>query len=100
MKYRFISDDSFFIRGAKEIDASLLKETVFIHAIDELHTLVADPGDVIVLTVKNDALRTKIMKMPIMKICRLLIMLHVPVSISIRKKFPWILQMTLSLNGL
>lgn len=104
MKYRFISDDSFFIQGAKEIDDSLLKEAIFIHAIDELHTLVhtlvAESGDVIVLAVKNDALRTKIMKMPIMKICRLLIMLHVPVSMTLRKKFPLVLQMTLSLKGL
>lgn len=59
MKNIFISDDRFFILGAKENNNSLLKDTVFINANNELHTLEVSSGDVVILKVKNDLIRKK-----------------------------------------
>lgn len=40
------------------------------------------------------------MRMPAIKMCRLLILPYVPISSSARKTFPWLLRMNLSFKGL
>lgn len=103
MTYYFISDNSWFLQGL----ALSLKEShpdtkvVLIHT-DRLVRLVPDSGDVIVVNINDITVRRRILKRPVMTICRVVLLLPpwvIGVSAA-ESAFPWLIPDNLRINDL
>lgn len=93
MKVYFISDNSFFLLGIEE---TIVKKGDYdyrlINTNNGLGGFYPIYGDIIIVSIKNLHLRERIMRMPILKNCRVMLMLSVPVRSSSRRHYPWLIR--------
>lgn len=97
----FVSDNSYFLLGIEE---TLVKKGEYcIHLFntnDGIDNFAPFRGDVIIVSIKDFHMREKIMKLSIVKLCRVMMMLSMPVYTSNKTCYPWLLQKKSGINEL
>lgn len=100
MKYHLISDNSFFLSGVEwlsELDGYAVKLVKLPFDIKELSI---SPGDVVVLYISNHRYRTQFMRFCTLRLCRVFILVDVPVFRSVKTYFPWLVNASVSIQDL
>lgn len=92
MQYHIISDDNYFLLGAKKFLADLNKEITYSQAEMVLNKFISRNNDIVILKIKNVFLREKIFLQPKIKCCRLIILME---ENTIERRvendcFPWV----------
>ena len=100
MNHHLISDDSFFILGMRE-EITISDNHHLIHNVNEERRLFyPQPGDVVILAVNDINLRSKLLRNPRLKRCRLLVLMDIPVIPARLTHFPWLLPKNVSMEAL
>lgn len=100
MNHHLISDDSFFILGMRE-EITISDNHYLIHNVNEERRLFyPQPGDVVILAVNDINLRSKLLRNPRLKRCRLLVLMDIPVIPARLTHFPWLLPKNVSMEAL
>lgn len=105
MNIHIVSDNSFFLLGIEE---TLVKQGDYKFKLLNIDDCADDynkfflpvPGDIIIVSVKNLLLRERIMQMPIIKYCRVMLMLSVPIRSMIRVYYPWLIRKDINVREL
>ncbi|WP_058913628.1 hypothetical protein [Entomohabitans teleogrylli] len=99
MNYHFISDDSFFLLGIREVIKNMDVRAFFNNLNEERKVLNPQPGDIVVVAVNNVHLRSRLLRRPIMTRCRLMVMLDIPLTPSRLSFFPWLLPKSVGMEA-
>lgn len=101
MKVYIISDNSYFLLGIEDTIAKLENYKFrLINTNESMDYFFPAQGDIVIISIKNLHLREHIMRMPIIKKCRVMLMLSVPVRSSSRPHYPWLIRKDITVNGL
>ncbi|WP_058913905.1 hypothetical protein [Entomohabitans teleogrylli] len=99
MNYYFISDDTFFLYGIQDVIKSRDITCSFIHPGDDNTIFYPQPGDLVVLAVNDNSLRTHLLKTPGIMAARLVIMADIPGIRTERQVFPCLMSKGVTVKG-
>lgn len=104
MSYYFISDDRFFLLALQDLPFNPKGDISFLHTSDMSQSVNILYGDVIILNIHNINERHRIMSIPAMNFCRIIMLIeNVRHNIQIEDfcgKFPWILPAKITFKDL
>ncbi len=92
MKYWFVCDDIYFLYGLMKVAEHRYAETVFINLNDGWQNVVPAPGDVVVLAVSDNYMRSRMLKTPRMLAAKLIMIVGVPLAKRNPSSFPCLIS--------
>lgn len=101
MIYHFVSDDNFFLQGVSVIDFH--HRNIILHYSESLiETKYLNHGDIAVVYITDSAQRERILYLPEITFCRVIILLQIKNSRQwqTQGKFPWIIPDNISVPTL
>lgn len=96
----FISDNSFFLLGINETLVKQGDHDIKTFNINNHFSFAPLDGDIVIVSIKNLHMREKVMQLPEMRICRVMIMLSMPAFTFNKKSYPWLLRKTIGIKDL
>lgn len=88
MKYWFVCDDIYFLYGLMKVAENRYTETVFINLNNGWQNVVPAPGDVVVLAVNDNYMRSRMLRVPQMLTAKLIMIVGVPLAKRSPTSFP------------
>ncbi|WP_155273601.1 hypothetical protein [Citrobacter amalonaticus] len=93
MKYRFISDDVFFLKSLQLIIGERYQEVAFIDLNKEWAGIKPNAKDAVVVAVDNNHLRSCLLKKPVLLSTKLIVLVDIPLTPGeTRCSFPCLLS--------